>query len=559
MLHKQKFLVIFLCVLTLVCNDKILAGTYPKNIVVSVPVADILYNPNKQNTHITYPKLSKDVYHKTQVLYGERLIALKEKKSWLYVQIPDQKIFHTAHGWSPCEGWIKKKQTQHIKHSPNNNQDYNLNYNVVVKKAWAHIFKPAQDPHKIILTVSLGTQLYAQQSLLNSAYVSVRLVNGKEGLLKKSDIYAFAQRQKYKQKYKNDSQKDYTEKLRQEVLARAQEFLDNPYCFGGRVAYDQNSHKQLTSVDCSGLVQLAYRAIGIDIPRSSHTQYLMSHRITPDKLQAGDLLFYASAKEPSRMTHVMIYMGNGNLIEATGEDVKKTRIISVEKRIGKPLENITQGETIGSKVYYFGSIFEQAQKVPEILTQEAQDHDSLENILAPASPDDLQDFREEDPEDIKDTEIQSFTTTPKTVRQKITTSAQKFIQNPYRKKHEYNALVKKKRQKIDCSELIQKSYKQHNIAIPRTAHGQFKICKKFKQNIIKNLNPADLIFAASRKNPKKINHVMMYLGNDQLVESTGANGKVRVISLQRRIGTSINNFKYGHKNRNSIYYAGTLF
>lgn len=65
--------------------------------------------------------------------------------------------------------------------------------------------------------------------------------------------------------------------------------------------------------DCSGLTQEAWKAAGIDIPRTSYDQYNALPHISQSQLQPGDLLYFFG-DPPS---HVAIYIGNGMYIQAT--------------------------------------------------------------------------------------------------------------------------------------------------------------------------------------------------------------------------------------------------
>ncbi|WP_239153085.1 NlpC/P60 family protein [Virgisporangium aurantiacum] len=65
------------------------------------------------------------------------------------------------------------------------------------------------------------------------------------------------------------------------------------------------------SYDCSGLTRAAYSSVGVGIPRTSQEQYRGSARINRDALQPGDLVFYYGG-----ITHVAMYVGNGQIIEA---------------------------------------------------------------------------------------------------------------------------------------------------------------------------------------------------------------------------------------------------
>ena len=63
--------------------------------------------------------------------------------------------------------------------------------------------------------------------------------------------------------------------------------------------------------DCSGLVQAAYRAVGISLPRTTYAQIGAGTRVSRSELQPGDLVFFYSG-----ISHVGIYVGNGQMIHA---------------------------------------------------------------------------------------------------------------------------------------------------------------------------------------------------------------------------------------------------
>ena len=71
--------------------------------------------------------------------------------------------------------------------------------------------------------------------------------------------------------------------------------------------------------DCSGLVQWAYRQIGVSVPRTATAQYYATRRISYSELRPGDLVFFAHTdSEQVPITHVGIYIGNGEMVNATG-------------------------------------------------------------------------------------------------------------------------------------------------------------------------------------------------------------------------------------------------
>jgi len=71
------------------------------------------------------------------------------------------------------------------------------------------------------------------------------------------------------------------------------------------------------SFDCSGLVMMAYRTAGIDIPRTSQQQWTWGPRVSASQVQPGDLVFFAGV-DGTRTSpgHVGLVIGAGMMIEA---------------------------------------------------------------------------------------------------------------------------------------------------------------------------------------------------------------------------------------------------
>jgi peptidoglycan DL-endopeptidase CwlO len=78
--------------------------------------------------------------------------------------------------------------------------------------------------------------------------------------------------------------------------------------------------------DCSGLVQYAYAAAGIQLPHSSSMQSTMGSPVARSALLPGDLVFFYSP-----VSHVGIYIGNGQMVHAStsGEPVKTASVDSM--------------------------------------------------------------------------------------------------------------------------------------------------------------------------------------------------------------------------------------
>jgi cell wall-associated NlpC family hydrolase len=67
--------------------------------------------------------------------------------------------------------------------------------------------------------------------------------------------------------------------------------------------------------DCSGLVQQAYLAAGVKLPRLASQQRFAGTRVDLDELLPGDLLYYQDGSSP-RNGHISMYAGDGRAVEA---------------------------------------------------------------------------------------------------------------------------------------------------------------------------------------------------------------------------------------------------
>jgi cell wall-associated NlpC family hydrolase len=124
----------------------------------------------------------------------------------------------------------------------------------------------------------------------------------------------------------------------QSVVAEARTYLGVPYVWGGT-----DPQKGL---DCSGLVQLVYKNLGIDLPRVSYQQATQGQKIANlDQARPGDLLAFGSPT----VNHIAIYIGDGKMIHAPrpGENVEVSDVYATPVAIRRILPDSTTTARLG--------------------------------------------------------------------------------------------------------------------------------------------------------------------------------------------------------------------
>ncbi len=101
------------------------------------------------------------------------------------------------------------------------------------------------------------------------------------------------------------------------VIKRAGSQMGVPYSWGGGTLQGPSkgvdSGANTVGFDCSGLMRYAFAGVGVLIPRFSGDQYNAGRHIPPDQARRGDLIFYG----PGGSQHVTMYLGNGQMLEAS--------------------------------------------------------------------------------------------------------------------------------------------------------------------------------------------------------------------------------------------------
>lgn len=93
----------------------------------------------------------------------------------------------------------------------------------------------------------------------------------------------------------------------QKAVAKGKTLIGYPYKLGGN---------SLAGFDCSWLTMTSWKAAGYTIPRSSQLQYNAVPKVALSQLRPGDLVFYGTDRNPTKIYHVALYIGDGLVVEA---------------------------------------------------------------------------------------------------------------------------------------------------------------------------------------------------------------------------------------------------
>jgi SH3-like domain-containing protein len=234
----------------------------------------------------------------SQALLGWQLDILKKQGGYYLVRTPDGYI-----GWLD-EAALSLKNKANI-------VDWNGGKRLIFIEDYGHVYSEANKQSLRVSDLVLGNILKFKGE--KEGFYEVIFPDGREGFVAKELMQEF------------NNWKRNTIASAASVVKVAKRMIGVPYLWGGT---------SIKGVDCSGFTKTAYFMNGLIIPRDASQQVLVGEPIdilTNDKLdtikalknlQTGDLLFFAggSHKKPNaRITHVALYLGNGQFIHSAGK------------------------------------------------------------------------------------------------------------------------------------------------------------------------------------------------------------------------------------------------
>ncbi|MFO7999675.1 MAG: C40 family peptidase [Marinilabilia sp.] len=201
----------------------------------------------------------------TQVLFGESFEVLDHRPGWCRIR---------CH-YDDYEGWIDEKLA--IKFDDSDVEFWKNGDGVVVHKPYVPLVREDNASTQLI---SAGSRIVFNGSERN--YFRI----GNEGFYWQGSLP--------------------TRKPDPAQVARG--FLNAPYLWGGRSFY---------GIDCSGLVQVVFKSMGIILPRNASQQIDRGQVVSfVEEAGSGDLAFFDD--EEGNIIHVGICLGGGRIIHASG-------------------------------------------------------------------------------------------------------------------------------------------------------------------------------------------------------------------------------------------------
>jgi SH3-like domain-containing protein len=220
----------------------------------------------------------------SQAIMGTPVRVLKENGEWILIQTPDHYI-----------SWTNISSVQQMKRSEIN--EWRNSDRIIYTDTYGTI----SGDNKLTTVISdlvAGAIVIKKSESKNIS--EVLLPDGRRGYVSNLNWLNLKQWE------------DTVNLIPEKLIVTGERFLGFPYLWGG------TSSK---GMDCSGFMKTVCFLNGIILERDASQQYNHGKEIDItsgwDNLQKGDLLFFGS-KNPFRVTHVGMYIGNSEVLHSSG-------------------------------------------------------------------------------------------------------------------------------------------------------------------------------------------------------------------------------------------------
>lgn len=211
----------------------------------------------------------------SQALFAEKVTRTQESGPWSLITTPDGYA-----GWVLSDSLTKHPETYET--------------SVKISRVAAHLYAQKNSVYGPILTLPYGVRLKVIDAT-DPDWICVQLPQEEHCFVRKGTVVP------------------HKILSREEMVALSFDFLGSPYTWGGRSSF---------GFDCSGLIQMLYGQMGIELERDSDLQSRdpRFHEVLMGRLQIGDLIFWGLS--PEKICHVGLYIGQEQFIHTSGREHK---------------------------------------------------------------------------------------------------------------------------------------------------------------------------------------------------------------------------------------------
>lgn len=230
----------------------------------------------------------------TQILFGEPVEILREVNGWAFVRLRDGYL-----------GWTQPDRL--LICTPEAVNDWRTSFTHIVRQPLLACYTDRSgEPHQQVMLLPFGTRVQVDGS--HGPYRRIRLPDGGARWVAATGLVAA-----------NELVHTGIEGLHT-VVDWAHASIGTPYLWGGKTPF---------GYDCSGLVQVLFWMIGVDLRRDAHQQAGEGLAVEFDEIQFGDCLFMDTsateidlhgARDRLQVTHVVLALGDGEFLHAAGRD-----------------------------------------------------------------------------------------------------------------------------------------------------------------------------------------------------------------------------------------------
>jgi hypothetical protein len=225
----------------------------------------------------------------TQAILGTPVKILKKENGWFLVQTPDSYL-----GWTTGSEIIRCTKSRSLREIQSER--------IIFTELAGTCFSQPEINSLPVSDIVAGSIVTTSGS--KNGFREVWLPDGRKGFLYQDQCIPL---EEWKQSFPPTPKS---------IVGTALKFTGLPYLWGG------TSSK---GVDCSGFTKTVYFLNGIILQRDASQQALYGELVDThhnfNNLEFGDLLFFGTHKTDStkeRISHVAIYIGNGEIIHSSG-------------------------------------------------------------------------------------------------------------------------------------------------------------------------------------------------------------------------------------------------